>query len=252
MVSELSTTCTSLVNIRDFNKQNNIYNINDRDLFKVKMYFETRASALESWFGYKWSTEHLSGSRKRDQTNNRKFNDPERVEKTRKLLEEREEFYKSNSLENRRLTSIYHELVEDIKSLQQKLNISELKSKYLLKLEDILSFLNLSEEEKESKILDLKADFDQLMPEINKFSDRYTSFVEDCRVQTRKHRQQMEETDDGVLDLYQFCINYKLPFPGIQNEGDEVIPIPLKGERTYEKMKAYYDMRLSKEPSWRR
>jgi hypothetical protein len=253
MVSELSTTCTSLVNIRDINKQNNIYDINDRDLFKVKMYFETRASALESWFRYKWTTEFLSGSGKRkQQMNNRSFNDPERVTKMSKLLEEREEFYKLNRPENSRLTSIYSELVEDMKSLQQKLNSPELKSKYLLKLEDILSFLNLSEEEKESKILDLKADFDQLMPEINKFSDRYTSFVVDCRVQTRKHRQQMEETDDGVLDLYQFCINCNLPFPGIQNEGDEVIPIPLKGERTYEKMKAYYDMRESKEPSWRR
>jgi hypothetical protein len=250
MVSELSTMCTSLVNNQDVNKQNNIYDINDRELFKVRMYFKTKASAWESWFRYKWTTDSRPG--KREQTNNRKFDDPERVEKTRKLFEEQEEFYKLNRPENSRLTSIYYELVKDMKSLQQKLNSPELKSKYLLELEDILSFLNLLEEEKYSKIFDLKADFVQLMPEINEFCDRYTSFVKDCRDQTRKHQQQMEETDDGVLDLYQFCINHNLPFPGIQNEGDEVIPIPPKGERTDEKMKAYHNMRLSKnQDRWR-
>lgn len=248
MVSEYSRMGQILADMNDFGKRNSIYNVNERDSFKLDQYLKMRSSAWSSWFSNRWTTEFLSKSTRKsfgEIRRNRSFDDHEYIRKMCEIRQEQTKFYESHNPENTSLHKIYIDLRNKIKNHEQKLNVPKLKSKFLLELKDILDFLKLSEEEQHRKMTELKVIFDEMIPEFRELHDSYTSFAERCRVMTRINQNYMKgiDQDDGVVALYQFCKKNQLAFPGIQNKGDEEIPIPLKSERTDENMRAYYEKR---------
>jgi hypothetical protein len=248
MVSEYSMMRQSLADMNDFGNRKSIYNVNERDSFRLKECLDMRSSAWWSWFSNRWTTDCLNKSKRKsfgEIRRNRRFDDPEYIGKMREIRQEQTKFYESHYHENTSLSKINIDLLNQIKNHEQKINVPKLKSIFSLEWKDILDFLKLSEEEQHRKMTELKVIFDEIIPEFRELHDSYTSFVERCRVMTRINQNYMKgiEQDDGVVALYQFCEKNHLAFPGIQNEGDEEIPIPPKGERTDENMRAYYDKR---------
>jgi hypothetical protein len=160
----------------------------------------------------------------------------------RELQNDKTNFLKSHQFESMCLSNIYWDLIKKMEDYTKKLNDQKLKSEFSEKVDDIRDFLQLPKKEQNHNLIELKVIFDELIPEFNEIRDSYTSFEKRCLDQTHIIQQKMEN-DDGVVALYQFCEKNHLAFPGIQNEGDEEIPIPPKGERTDENMRAYYDKR---------
>ena len=248
MVSEYSIIYQTLDNIMDFRMPNSISNINNRYIFQLKECLKMRSLAWLSWFSNRWTTDFLNKSKRKsfgEIRRNRGFDDPEYIKKMDEIQQEQTKFNDSYGSENMDLSKIYIDLLNKIKNHQRKLNDPKLKSMFSLEWKDILDFLKLSEEEQHHKMTELKIPFDEMIPEFKELHDSYTSFVNRCRVMTNIHQNYMKYIDqnDEVLALYRFCLKEELAFPGIQNEGDEEIPIPPKGERTNENMFAYYEKR---------
>lgn len=239
MVSELSTMRQILNKM-----QNMIWYLNERDTLKLQHYWEMRDSAWWSWFRNRWTTTFLKkSSRDRYQQLNHQakyleFRVDEFDSKMRELQNDKTNFLKSHEHENTDLRNIYWDLIKKMEDHTKKLNDQKLKSEFSEKVDDIRDFLMLPEKKQNHNLIELKLIFDELVPEFTKIHDSYTSFEKRCRAQTDINQKQMEN-DDEVVALYQFCERNHKAFPGIQNEGDEEIPIPPKGERTDENMLNY-------------
>ena len=249
MVSELLTMYKMLGDGNDNdNMLNTMWSVNQRDSFQLREYLRMRISVYSSWFSNIWTDDFLRRNEKSttfpEKRGNRKFDDSE----SRKMCEvqqEQTEFHELHNLENTSLNRINRDLSKKMEDHKEKLNVPTRKSMFLLELKDILDFLKLSEEEQHRKMIELKEYFDEMMPTYSDIYISYTSFVERCRAMTSINQQYMKhiEQNDEVVALYQFCKNKRLPFPGIQNEGDVKIPIPPKGERTDVNMYAYHNKR---------
>lgn len=246
MVSELSTMYKMLGNGND-TMLDTMFSVKQRDSLQLNDLLKMRTSAWWSWFRNTWSTDFLGKCAIHfpEIRGNRNFDDPKYIRKMRELQEDQTEFHEKHNLENTILNQTYWVLFDKIKDHNNKLNVPERKSMFLLELKDMLDFLKLSEEEQHRKMIELKKVFDEMMPTFSEIYSSYTSFVERCLIMTRINQNCMKDIEqtDEVFALYTFCKNKKLPFPGIQNEGDVEIPIPPKGERTDENMNAYYDKR---------
>ena len=249
MVSELLTMYKMLGDGND-NMLNTMWSVNQRDSLQLNDLLRMRTSAWLSWFSNKWTNNFLGKHAKKmsfpkEKRGNRKFDDSEYIRKMREVQQEQTEFHELHNLENTSLNRCNRDLSKKMEDHKEKLNVPTRKSMFLLELKDILDFLKLSEEEQHRKMIELKEYFDEMMPTYSDIYISYTSFVERCRAITSIRQQYMKhiEQNDEVVALYQFCKNKRLPFPGIQNEGDVKIPIPPKGERTDGNMYAYYDKR---------
>lgn len=248
MVSELLTMYKMLGDGND-NMLDTMYRVNQRDRFQLREYLRMRTSAWLSWLSNIWTDDFL-GRNQKSKTfpqirSDRNIDDSESIRKIREVHEDQTEFHEKHNLENTSLNRINMELLDKMEDHKKKLNDPERKSMFLLELKDMLDFLKLSEEEQRRKMIELKEYFDEMMPTFSEIYSSYTSFVERCRIMTSKNQQYMKDIEqtDEVVALYTFCKNKKLPFPGIQNEGDVEIPIPPKGKRIDGNMHAYHDMR---------
>ena len=244
MISEFSMMSQKLDDILKESKSH--HTSNERSYWDIHRHFKTRRESLYCWNYYKWTTnfEEMSGMKRKAFPMERR--ETIQIELFSDILEkldkEISDFYKIIFPEYDALRLIQIALENEIQ--QQQRLLKGIEPIFLLEL-NVLTCCSENV---------LTRHFDEIMPKFKELQFRHDSFVERCNSQIQKIDLKIKsDTDnDEILFLYMFCENHKsqnradpLPFPGKQDEGDELIPIPPKGECSYEKMHEYLTRRIA-------
>lgn len=249
MISEFSMMSQKLDDM--LKESNSHHTLNERSYSDIRQHFKTRRESLYCWNYHKWTTDFEGMSSRKITAFRMERREIIQIELfsdiLKKLDKEISDFYMIIFPEYKTLRSIQIALENEIQ--QQQLLLKDIEPIFLREL-NVLTCCSENV---------LTRHFDEIMPKFKELQLRHDSFVERCNSQIQKIDLKIKsDTDnDEILFLYMFCKNHKsqnpairnradpLPFPGKQDEGDELILIPPKGERSYENMHEYLTRRIA-------